>query len=460
MTLYNSDLGASTTAALLAPHTRLHFVGVGGVQMSALAMMAHARGIFVTGSDIAESATLRRLRRAGLVVHGTHDAAHVVGCDALVYSLAVGEDNPEYRAATALGIPTVSRAELLAALTAPYPCRVAVAGSHGKSSVTAMLAHVLTCAGLDPTVIGGAPLVNGSALREGGHTTCVMEACEYRDSFLALSPTLGLLLSFDLDHTDYFPDEAALARSFARFAGRCDTLILNGEDATLAKIGAQRGGKTLTFGVDKGDAHAQGVRFEKGLARFTLVLHGAACGEVSLRVAGRHNLQNALAAALAAHTCGVGGERISAALSTFAGLARRMEYRGLFRGARVIDDYAHHPREISAVLDAVRKGAQTGRVFAVFQPHTYSRTAALLPALAAALRAADRVIVTPIFAAREKDTLGVDGAMLADAVGAHATYAADFPTVAAMLSRELDALDTLVVMGAGDTHRLFPLLGL
>ncbi len=461
MPLFNTNLGATGVAALLEGRRALHFIGVGGVQMSALCLFAHRRGFLVTGSDAVDSPVLARLRREGVAVTVGTDTAAVAACDAVVYSLAIDAAHPEYRAARALGVPVISRADFLAFVAAPSPMRIAVAGSHGKSSVTAMLAHVFTEAGRNPTVLCGAPLVGEDfALREGGGDVCIMEACEYRDSFLSLTPTLALLLSFDHDHTDYFPTVTALVDSFTRFAAKSETLIYNGEDATLARIARASHTPCLSFGVASGDAHAKNLDYVDGCAQFSLVLEGRDCGEITLRVAGRHNLQNALAAALAANAHGIGQSQICAALSTFSGLSRRMEYKGLFRGARVIDDYAHHPREIAAVLTAVRKSIGTGRLFAVFQPHTYSRTKAFLADFAEVLGGADRVMITDIYAAREQDTGEVSAAALADLTGAHADATGDLAATAAALAREVAAGDTVLVMGAGDTHRLFAALGL
>ncbi len=455
MPISNTNIGVMGVDALLRARRRLHFVGVGGVQMSALAALALSRGFCVTGSDALQSPRVDALRARGARVHVGANSAAVVDADALVYSLAIDENHPEYAAAVALGLPVLSRADLLAYFMSRYAQRVAVAGSHGKSTVTAMLAKALLP--LDPTVIAGASIGNNGALREGAGEIALCEACEYRDSFLALSPTIGTLLSFDLDHVDYFGDAQALAHSFEAFAARCACLVVNGEDATLLKI-AESHPRPYTFGVERGDAHARDLTLENGLAQFALMLFGEQAGYVTLRVPGRHNLQNALAAALVAKLCGVPHAEICASLCAFSGLARRLAPRGNVRGARVIDDYAHHPREIAASIAAVRESMQTGRLFAVFEPHTYSRTKAFEAEIAAALRAADRVLIADVYPAREKDTLGVSTAALASLVGAHASATGDLFATARALRAELSPFDTVLFMSAGNSAPFFDTL--
>lgn len=456
MPISNTNIGVMGVEALLRSRRRLHFVGVGGVQMSALAARALSQGFTVTGSDAVQSERLDALRAHGVRVCVGADASHVAEADVLVYSLAIDAKHPEYVAAVALGLPVISRADLLAYFTSRYATRVAVAGAHGKSTTTALLASLLSP--LDPTVIAGAALTkDGMALREGTSEVALVEACEYRDSYHALSPTLGVLLSFDLDHVDYFKSEAMLAHSFATFASHCTRLVVNGEDETLKEI-AENHPRSYTFGVDEGDAHARDLTFVDGCASFTLMLFGNCQGRVTLRVTGRHNLQNALAAALTAHLCGIPHAEIVTGLGNFAGLARRLAERGQCRGARVIDDYAHHPREIAASIAATRQSMHTGRLFVVFEPHTYSRTKAFFEEIATALRQADRVFITNVYPAREKDTLGVDVAALAARVGAHARASGDLCATARALLPELAPCDVLLVMSAGRIEPFFATL--
>lgn len=457
MTLYNTGLGANGANALLTGRKKLYFIGIGGVQMRALAELCRARGFAVSGCDDAPNARAA-LAALGIPLDAPGELTLLADADAVIYSLAIDGTHPAYLAAAALGVPVLSRADLLAHLLAPYETRVCIAGSHGKSTVTAMLAHILTAAGLDPTVIAGATLPDtGSALRIGGGRVAIAEACEYRDSFLALTPTHGTLLSFDLDHVDYFASDAALARSFAAFAARCETLVATASDAVCTAI-AKEHGHAVSFGIETGDVCASALTERGGRYTFRLSLFGCCAGEVTLSVLGAHNVKNALAAAALAHSLGVAPDVITAALSTFGGIDRRLSPRGIFRGATLIEDYAHHPREVAAAIGAVREYTQTGRLFAIFEPHTYSRTAALLQALADALRTADRVFVTDIFPAREQNTVGVHPGDLAARIGTHATHVGDLAATARALASEIAPLDVVLLMSAGNTARFFDAL--
>ncbi len=459
MSVFNTHLGVAGVRALLKGRERLHFIGIGGVHMASLARLCKERGFSVSGSDLRECDTVRALRRAGIAVCIGQAAEQVQHCDAVVFTLAVSEDNPAYAAAIQRGVPMISRADLLAYLSADFPNRIAVAGSHGKSTVCAMLASIFTAAERSPTVICGAAMPQyGSALLCGKGQDCITEACEYGDSFLSLAPTTALLLNLDFDHADYFADLAELRDSFARFAalpGRLGNLIYNAEDDALCRAVADSPARHLTFGLSHGDCSAADLRYEMGCGRFRLYIAGECYGEIVLRVAGEHNVKNALAAALTAALSGVPREAITAGLGTFSGVARRLAQRGRLLGAAVIDDYAHHPTEIAASIAAVREMQAAERLIAVFQPHTYSRTAALLSDFCSALRAADRVLVTNIYPARERDTRGMSAELLAAGIGARAIATGDLQSTAAALAREVTAGDTVLVMGAGDVDGIF-----
>ena len=459
MSLPNTTLGAAAIGALLQKKKRLWFIGIGGIQMSALARACLARGFAVGGSDTALSHTVKLLREEGIPVQIGHHPAALSDYDAAVYTLALSQEDPEYLAAVRLGLPVISRADLLGYLTADFPRRIGVAGSHGKSTVTAMLGEIFAAAGRDPTVFCGAVMPNGSSARAGAGETCIFEACEYGDSFLCLSPTTALILNTEFDHADYFPDHAAMLRSFADFAAlptRAGRVIIEEKEENASAILAKTVARVRTFGLLHGDCHATEPEYAEGCGRFTPILDGKRCPPVSLRIPGAHNVKNALAAALCALDEGISPAVVSAALSAFRGTARRMELRGHLQGARFFDDYAHHPTEIAAALAAAREiTAGTGRVFAVFQPHTYSRTRALFADFCAALRAADRVIVADIYPARETDMQGMSAAGLADGIGAHAAYVGGLAQIARTLLAEIAPGDTVLVMGAGDIDRLF-----
>lgn len=452
MALQNTSAGAKI-ASVAKTGGRLWFIGIGGVHMSAMALWAARRGFSVAGSDRSANERTDALRTAGISVHFGHNAARVVGADAVIYTLAISSENPEYTAAKRLGIPTFSRADFLSYMMMEYQNRIAVAGSHGKSTVTAMLAEIFLCAGRDPTVFCGAPLCRrGSTMLLGGGRDFIFEACEYQDSFLCFSPTVAAILNVEMDHVDYFQSLQSLQSSFGAFAQKAETVVYNAEDArACACVGSGVG-----FGIQKGDFSTRSLAFCEGKGRFCVKMpDGTQSSEIALRVVGEHNVSNALAAFAMAHACGIDAAAIATGLSSFRGAGRRMEYRGMIHGARVFDDYAHHPSEIRATLRAARQMMRGGRLIAVFQSHTYSRTAAFFAEICEALSLADRVLIAPIYPARETDTLGMSAARLAAGVGDVATAAAGFGEIAEMLLCELVPGDLAVVMGAGDIDRLF-----
>lgn len=458
MALQNTRKSAAEIGTALRGAKRLFFIGIGGVHMASLALFAKAQGFEVSGSDRAAGEGTERLSRAGVRVYRAHDASNLGDADAVIYTLALSPDNPEYGAALARGLPLFSRADYLGYLMAAYPTRIGVSGSHGKSTVTAMLAEIFAGAGRSPTVFCGAPMpIGGTPLLVGKGGDFIFEACEYEDSFLSFSPTLAVVLNVAHDHADYFPTLSAVCASFKKFAalpGAAGKVLFSAEDENAALAVRESPAARYSFG-EGGEYAARDVKMIGGCARFVLTALEKELGKVTLCVPGRHNLQNALAAAGAAHLSGVPPLAICRALSAFRGASRRMEYRGSLRGARFYDDYAHHPDEIAATLTAARDMAGGGRLFAVFQSHTYTRTKAFLGEIAAALRLADRVLVADIYPARERDTLGMSAAVLAAAVGERATAEGGMDALAATLSRELRAGDLCVVMGAGDIDRLF-----
>lgn len=460
MATQNSGWGQARLAALLGGVRRVFFIGIGGVHMSTLALMAHWRGLSVAGSDRAENENTARVRRAGIPVFIGHDAAHVAGAEAVVYTLAVGPENPEYAAAAAAGLPLISRAEYLAWLMSPYQNRIGVAGSHGKSTVTAWLTDIFHLARRSPTAVCGAVMRRYHApFTLGTGRDFIFEACEYQRSFLAFRPTLAVLLNAAYDHVDTYPDPAALQDAFARFlalpgdGGR----VLVGADDPAALAAAKGAANVSTFGLSAtADYHPLDLTFCRGRGCFLLATPSGVVGRVTLTVPGAHNVGNALAAAAAAHLSGVDDGAILAGLCGFTGAARRMESRGEWNGVRLFDDYAHHPDEIAAALSTARLllgGA--GRLFAVFQSHTYSRTAAFFDPVAGALQLADRVFVADIYPARETETLGMSAEKLAAAVGEKAAYVGDLGAIAEAVKEELRPGDLLLVMGAGDVDRIF-----
>ena len=450
----NTLRGGDGTARLLAPRAFLWFLGIGGTGMSSLARLAALRGFTVAGED--------RRENAGEAFSGTGIAVFREGTDlpagvsAVIYTAAVSPAHPTVKEAGMRGIPLISRADFLAYLMRESRVRVTVAGSHGKTTVTAMLDAILSRAGLIAATVSGGTLTGGGTYRVGGGDVFLSEACEYTDSFLSLSPTHALLLNLELDHTDYFPDYAALARSAAAYLSAAGTRIV---PPSLLPLAGE--GNVLTFSLSDGgaDLSAHAIRETAGGTAAELIVRGAAARELFLPIPGRHNLANALAALLTAYSLGVPIPVSASALSDFRLPERRLTLRGRWNGALWYDDYAHHPSEVSASLAALRP-LSSGSLTVAFQSHTYSRTKAGLSDFAAALRAADRVFVLPIYAARETDDSGVSNETLARAAGTHATAVPDFRTAAAEMKKAARPGDVMIVMGAGDVNEIFNYLGL
>lgn len=460
MSIENTHYGAERIKEMLRDCKSVYFLGIGGINMSSLAHITHTRGYRVGGSDRTLSRLTERLAREGIEIFEGHDEKNLSGYDALVYTVAVSADNPEYVSARERGIPCISRADYMGYIMTEYKTRIGISGMHGKSTCTSMCAEVLMAADTDPTVLSGAELDSmGGAWRIGKNEKFVFEACEYMDSFLDFNPTIAVILNIEMDHVDYFKSMDQIRASYGRFAsiaGKDGVCVVNSDDSDVMEAVKDFEGKIITFGIDDENANvrAEDIRIEKGRYRFSVICDGELYCKVALSVTGYHNIYNALASAAVAYVCGIDGESVRRGLAAFCGAKRRMEYKGECNGASLYDDYGHHPTEVKTTLKGA-KDMTDGRLFCVFQPHTYSRTSALFDDFADALRVADRVIVSRIYAARETDTLGVSAEKLAKAVGNGAAAAESFSEAAEFLERELQAGDVAVVMGAGDVWRVF-----
>ena len=465
MSLENTHYGANAIRRNLAACHNLFFIGIGGISMSSLAQISLLEGYRVGGSDRNENAQTRHLKELGVQIYHGHAAEHVEGYDAVIYTVAIGEDNPEYQAAVRAGIPIISRADYLGYLMMRYHTRIGVAGMHGKSSCTAMCAHIFMEAS-DPTVLCGAELpdFNGSTCRIGrAREHFIFEACEYMDSFLDFSPTMAIILNVDLDHVDYFHDIEQVRSSFLRYAQRTGsdgTVLINADDREAVLSVEPFVGRKVTFGIDKpADYMAKNVEPYAHGTSFDLYCKGLFLCRVTLPVSGKHNVYNALAAAASAVLCGVSPKTIAHALRSFRGAGRRMERKGSLGGAVVYDDYGHHPVEIKATLSAAASmGYQ--RILCAYQPHTYSRTAGLWQEFTEAFALADRVFLADIYAAREQNIYGVSSEMLAKNIGEKASYCNSFASLANTIKREAREGDLVIVMGAGDIFKVFDLLPL
>lgn len=471
MSLSNTHWGAEKIGKMLRSCRTVHFIGVGGVSMCSLAEITLRDGMHVTGSDRTDSERLERLRQLGADIGIGHSAAWIQGADAVVYTVAVGEENPEYRAARLSGKPLISRADYLGYLMMRYRTRIGVAGMNGKSTTTAMCAQILMTAGDDhtagdPTVFCGAELtaLGGAPCRIGtAREQLVFEACEYMDSFLDFNPTMAVLLNIGMDHVDYFHSMEQIRTSFLRFAQRTGDegcIIVNADDPEVMRATEPYQGKKYTFGmVQPAEFQAVDVTAEHGCRRFNFCHCGQPVCRIVLRQPGEFQVVNALAAASAAFLCGISPEGIAKGLSAFSGVHRRMEYRGRLNGASVYDDYAHHPSAIASTL-AGAKEMGFRRVLCAYQPHTYSRTAGLFAEFSHAFDLCDRVYFADIYAAREKNESGVSSRQLAEAIGQKAIYCGDLQTLAETLCREAKEGDLLLIMGAGDIENVFETLPL
>lgn len=467
MSLNNTHLGPQEADSVFRQCRHLFFIGIGGVSMYALALLTLSEGVSVSGSDRTESERLEHLRRAGATVFIGHDAGHPEGCDAVIYTVAISPDNPEYLEARRRGIPLVSRADYLGYLMMRFRTRIGVSGMNGKSTTTALLSHILLADG-DPTVMGGAEST------EFGDTSCrigqgreefVFEACEYRDSFLDLNPTLAVILNVGMDHVDYFHSIEQVRASFRAFAERslaCGGRVLwNADDPeTVIAMRDLPAGSSVTFGLgEAADFRAENVTDRGGYRSFDLVRKGETLCRIDLTQPGDFQVYNALAAATAASLCGRNPEQIAAAVRSFRGIRRRMEYRGKLGGATVYDDYAHHPSAIAATLAGARE-LGFRRVICAYQPHTYSRTVGLFEDFAQAFDLADKVYFAEIYAAREVNESGISSADLARAVGPKAEFCGSVADLAHRLPEVVRPGDLLLIMGAGDIEDVFSALPL
>ena len=448
--------------ALASGH--VHFVGVGGAGMCALAELLIRSGGTVSGCDVKDSRPLRHLERVGAKVFVGHDRGHVEGAAALIVTAAVPPDHPELGAARERGIPVLKRAEALGAWVAPGTV-VAIAGSHGKTTTTAMATEILAAAGRDPTgLVGGHVTGWEGNLRFGAEALFVVEADEYDRSFHTLTPDVAVVTSLDADHLDVYGDLAGVREGFLRFlegvrdSGR---IIVCADDHGASSLVPSVAARAYTYGTSAGSMlRATDVVVAEGATRCAVLEEGRRAGALSLAIGGRHNLLNALGAAAAARALGVEWSAVEQAVGAFRGVSRRFELVGRAEGVVVIDDYAHHPTEIAATLAAARAMFPRSRLVAVFQPHLYSRTRDLADDFGRALAAADVVWVTDVFPAREAPIVGVTGALVADAARAHGArevrYLEELDDVPAALGGHLRPGDLLLTLGAGSVDVVGP----
>ena len=439
---------------------RVHLIGIGGIGLSAIAKVLLEEGYQVSGSDLKLSPITDALAKLGATIHQGHRAENVDGADLVIASSAIPPDNPEVLEAKRRGIPVVKRDRILGEMTRGR-YTIAVAGSHGKTTVAAMLALILTEAGLDPSFIVGGILRNlGTNARAGRGRHFVVEADEYDRTFLGLRPDIAVVTNIEMDHPDCYPTVEDMVEAFREFVslvpdGGC--VVGCGDEGRVRELMEAHGGEAITYGLGEGvDWRAVKVRpNELGGHDFVALHNGRAAGEFGLRIPGLHNVQNALAALAVAHRLGLDLEGVTETLRNFRGTKRRFEVKGEAGGVTVIDDYAHHPTQIRTTLRAARERYPGRTIWAIFQPHTFSRTKALLKDFAASFADADHVVVTDIYPAREFDDLGVSAAdIVARMDHPDARHIADLDDVVAYLLPRLQPGDVLITLGAGDGYKV------
>lgn len=438
----------------------VHFMGIAGAGMTALAELFVRRGAVVTGCD-SNASGAADLRRLGIPVTEGHDAAHAEGSRAIVVTSAVPRDHRELRRARELGIPIIRRAEALAIAVSGAEL-VGVAGTHGKTTTTVMTTEALRAAGRNPTgVVGGRVSAWNGNLSEGSDRLFVVEADEYDRSFLALSPTVAVVTSLEADHLDIYEDLADIRAAFARYVAGARFIVLCADDREASTLPVPSTAEVIRYGIHSPDARlaASALQTTATGTLFSVTYDGDCLGDVELRVPGDHNVRNALAAIAAGIALGAELSAMRAGLASFAGVERRFQRIAEVDGVAIVDDYAHHPTEISATLQAARAAFPGRRIVAAFQPHLYSRTRDFAPQFGAALSAADVILLAELYPAREQPIAGVSAQLIADAVatsGSKVTWQGPRASMAAALGALVAPGDVVLTIGAGDVTKTGP----
>ena len=437
----------------------IHFIGIGGISMSGLAEILLKENFTISGSDAKASELTRHLESLGAKVFIGQRAENMEdGTDLVVYTAAIHPDNPEYASAVAKKIPMLTRAELLGQIMKNYETPIAISGTHGKTTTTSMASHIMLAADMDPTIsVGGILPAIGGNIRVGHSENFITEACEYTNSFLSFFPKISIILNVDADHLDFFKDIDDIRNSFHNFAKLLPadgTLIINADTPKYEEITKNLDCQVVTYSMeDSADFTATNITYDaSGYGSFDCMHKGKLFGHFALHVPGSHNISNALAAIALGHVLQIPTDALVKGLNNFTGTDRRFQYKGNVGGVTIIDDYAHHPTEIRATLEAA-KNYPHKTLWCVFQPHTYTRTKALLPEFAQALTLADRVVLADIYAAREKNEIGISSDDLRKeiaALGTEVCYLPSFGEIEDYLLENCVHGDLLITMGAGD----------
>jgi UDP-N-acetylmuramate--alanine ligase len=440
---------------LLKEVKRVHFIGIGGSGMCPLAEILHSEGYQLSGSDNNESETLSRIRALGIPVFMGQKAENILGAEMIVYTAALLKDNPELLAAKSSKIPTFERSKLFGSITRRYNNCICVSGTHGKTTVTSMITQIMIESGLSPTaVIGGKLPLTGTNGFIGQSENMVCEACEFVDTFLDLSPDVAVILNIDADHLDYFKTIDNLILSFTKFASNATrALIYNGDDHnTLKAVASITGKKVITFGLSDGNVYfAKNIVLDRAFPSFDVVYDGETLGKVRLSVPGKHNVTNALAAIAAAMDSGASFSKCAESLEKFRGAGRRFEILGKYKGITIADDYAHHPKELQVTLEAAMLMGYK-RVWAVFQPFTFSRTSMLLQEFADALKIPDKVVMTEVMGSREVNTYHIYTSQLAERIPGSVWFNT-FDEVSQYVVENAADGDLVITLGCGDIYK-------
>ncbi len=438
---------------------KAYFMGIGGISMSGFAQLLHEYGFTVCGSDMKESKITSHLESLGIqIIYGQKAENITPDIDFVVYTAAIHPDNPEFAAAKAMGIPMMERAVMVGQVMKNYANAIAIAGTHGKTTTTSMVSHIFMAAAKDPTIsVGGILDAIGGNIRVGHSDNFITEACEYTNSFLKFFPTAGVILNIDADHLDFFKDLDDIRHSFHEFAKLIPehgVLIINGAIPDLDTFTGDLSCQVITFGLEDSCRYtASDITYDEfGHGSYTLVVDGKPSGHVDLSVIGSHNVCNSLAAIALAQYYHIDMDTILTGLKAFQGTERRFEQKGAFQGVTVVDDYAHHPTEIAATLKAAEKYPHK-HLWCVFQPHTYSRTRALLHEFADALSLAENVVLADIYAAREADPGDISSRTLQEELkkrGKDSYYFPSFDEIKQFLRENCSEGDLLITMGAGN----------
>ncbi|NLZ34290.1 MAG: UDP-N-acetylmuramate--L-alanine ligase [Clostridiales bacterium] len=440
---------------------KVHFIGIGGISMSGLAAILLRKGFKVSGSDAKESKITDKLKANGAEIYIGHKRENLKNVDLVVYTAAIPSDNPEIIEAKEKNIELMNRAEFLGYIMKGHKFNVAVSGTHGKTTCTSMLSHVTLKNNLDPTILVGGELdIIGGNFRIGDSEYFITEACEYKESFLKFFPYVGIILNIDADHLDYYRDLNHIKEAFTKFVNlipKDGYLVAYSEDKNVKDVIEKANCNVITYGINEGDVIAKNISFNnKGQATFTVSKDNKDLFEVTLQTTGKHNILNALATVCVSLIFGIPAEAIVNGLAECKGAHKRFEYKGEFNGATIIDDYAHHPVEIKATLETA-KLLPTNKIYAVFQPHTYTRTKTLFEEFTRCFDNVDELILMDIYAAREKNTGLVSSEELGEAIrktGVNCINVHSHEEAANYLKNKASKNDLILTIGAGDVVKV------